>query len=548
MRLEITNVRTLKQEEPSVRELEFRKGSVTLGSHSNNLIQLPDVEIAPHHATLVLEGGGQWMYKPTTRHDPATLNGEPITGDIQISDGDLLEITFFSIRFTMDTEIAVELPGTGTTGRLAKIRQYPLPQRSQTRKPGFDAALNPARQQALARFAVALRGCEDVAQLVEQTATALRPLLAARAVWVGVRLVPKGPLQFVFGRSDEGKRVDEPANLETFLYRCLDREQSICIPKAAEEDTQSVLAVPILANERTLGLIHADTRRYVRLFDESDLDFLTVAANLVAAHLDAILHGHVEQRMQRQLAGLSVLREVQAQLYSERVPQWPQLSVATFFTSGAEGSGDLVHVMRLPNGLAAMLVAHVKAETTRSAVILAELRSAFRVAGMHADRPHVQCKAWNWLFFDEMDPCQVNVAVLVINPKTGATEYCTGGAIGVLIIDAEGKPRKLTDTSVPAIGTIRKVDFQPVTERLKDGESLACYTGGCVTASSRDGEVLGERRFVQVLCDAQGQRAPAMLDEVLADLQPFLMHGGVPNDITILLAHRQADAAGSVTT
>ena len=76
-------------------------------------------------------------------------------------------------------------------------------------------------------------------------------------------------------------------------------------------------------------------------------------------------------------------------------------------------------------------------DLTRAAVILAELCSAFRVAGMHADRPHVQLKAWHWLFFNEANPCRINVAVLLINPKTGATEYCTAGAIGVLIIDAK---------------------------------------------------------------------------------------------------------------
>ena len=66
MRLRVTDIRTITDATPDVRDMEYRNASVTIGSHSGNLLQLPDMEIAAHHATLEPVGDG-WVYRPTTR-------------------------------------------------------------------------------------------------------------------------------------------------------------------------------------------------------------------------------------------------------------------------------------------------------------------------------------------------------------------------------------------------------------------------------------------------------------------------------------------------
>ena len=68
MRLEITDMRTVTDETPDVRDLEFRGRPVTIGSHSKNLVQLPDVQLAAHHATIELVGD-DWYFQATTRDD-----------------------------------------------------------------------------------------------------------------------------------------------------------------------------------------------------------------------------------------------------------------------------------------------------------------------------------------------------------------------------------------------------------------------------------------------------------------------------------------------
>ncbi|MDO8631436.1 MAG: FHA domain-containing protein, partial [Phycisphaerales bacterium] len=182
MRLEITDIRTLTDEEPSVRELEFRKPPVSLGSHSENLVQLPDIAIAPHYATFDIVND-QWVFQPSIRDGLAKLNGKPIAEAVELNDGDVIDITYFSMRFILDTEIAVELPEAGKSDEFSRIRQFPLPPRSEVRKPDADLSMNAARQKALADFSFRLRGCSDFAKLLETTIRLLLAEFGARAAW-----------------------------------------------------------------------------------------------------------------------------------------------------------------------------------------------------------------------------------------------------------------------------------------------------------------------------------------------------------------------------
>jgi len=540
MRLEITDTRTLTDETPNVRDLEFHNTPVAIGSHSANVVQLPDMDIAPYHAMILPVGDDRWVYQPTTLDSSIQINGRRVSGKVGLEDGDILEITHFSIKFTLDIEPELSLPEPGNVDELAKIRQFPLPPRSEVRKAEADISLNPVRQKAVAEYTLRLRSCPDFAALLEQTVPALLTELGARSVWMGVRREAMGPLEFIDGRSDQGKHATEPKNIDTFVYRCLTRHQFISIPRTGDAETQSVLAVPIMGRRGALGLIYADTHRRTRIFDEADLDFVTLIAQIVACHLEAIINEQVEQRTRIGAGELSLLQQVQARLDPRGVPQWPQLQIAAFAKPGAERCGDLCDIMRLPNGLAAFLMGHVEAQTTRAALALAEVRSSFRISGLHADPPHVQLKALNWLLYDEKDACRLDIAILVTNPKTGAAEYCTAGGIGLVIVDSRGNARKLGNSASPAVGESKQSEFAASTCRIQNGDTIALYSPGCLTAKSETGEPVGEERFMDALCDGFGQAASATLDGLLADL-PFFKTGRPPDDISILLVHRNAE-------
>lgn len=543
MRLEITDTRTLTDQKPDVRELQFRNIPVTLGSGSNNLVQLPDVHIASHHATL-LPMGDHWVLEPTLRDGETRINGEPVTDKVEVRDGDVIDVRQFTLRVSLDAEIPLDASEVVTPGDLAKIKQHPLPPRSVIRRPDANVSLTPVRQKTLASWLMTLRDCTTLASLLETLVAGFLKEFSARVAWVGVRNDLNGDLEFIEGRNDQGVHFDEPPKLETFLYRCLLRHQYLAVPRTGDADTQSVLALPILSARGAVGLIYLDSRKHTRVFDEADLEYLTLAATLMAPLVEKFLsEGALVAQVNSPAPGApasgpELIHRIRGKCRIETPPQWPTLHVAAFAKDGEESAGDLYDVMRLPNGLAAFLLAHVEADLTRVAAAVAEIHGAFRVAGLHADPPHVQLKALNWLLFDEADPCRADIAVLVINPKTGAMEVASAGKMGVLLIDPGGQPKRLGPPPSPSLGIAKNTEYAGVPGRLDEGHMLALFTRGCTRACNDAGQPIGEKRFLTALCASAGESAAVALEDLLADTADFFRAGRTPDDVTVLLAHR----------
>ncbi len=544
MRLEITDVRTLTDAEPNVREMEFRGTPVSVGSGSDNLLQLPDVEIAARHATL-RPMGEYWLYEPHTRGGDTKINGQTVADNTDLHDGDLIEVRYFTIRVVLDSELPVEgADAAQAAGDLAKIRQFPLQPRSVTRKPDATVSLNPARQKVFVDALMKLREVRNLATLLERVGELLLRELSGRVIWIGVRKDPHSEPEFIESRSDQGTVVGEPPNLETYTYRCLNRQQFITVPRTGHADTQSVLAVPFLGTCGTIGVVYLDTRKHTRVFDEGDLDFITLLTRSVTPLIEqflesgALLPGMGEASPSAASGAPVSVQSLRAAITREVLPEWPQLDVAAFSKAGEESAGDLHDVMKLPNGLAAILLAHLDGEATRVAGMIGQVRGAFRIAGLHADPPHVQLKALNWLLYDENAPVRADAVVAVINPKTGAMEIGNAGKLGVLLLDAQGQPRKLGNPQAPPLGTQKSFDYVGSSERIDDDHTLAFFTRGCIKACKESGDPVGEKRFLGALCNNVGQPATAAIDDLLSDLQAYMQAGRAPDDITVVLAHR----------
>lgn len=538
MRLEVTDTRTLTDENPMVREMEFRKPPVSVGSHSENLVQLPDIDIPPKYATLDIVNDN-WVFRPNVNDGPARQDGKPINEPVELKDGDVIVINYFSLRFIIDPEVeADDLAITSATGELAKIREFPVPPRTEIRKVDADVSLTAARQNTLSQLMFSLRACNDLPNLLESILRFLRPEFAARLVWMGVRRTSAGPLEFMDGLSEGGPHPSNPPKFETFEYRCLDRHQFLSIPRTGDVDTQSVLAIPIMASRGAIGMIYIDSRKHTRVYDVADLGFLTVLARFIAPLLESIF----DQKSPGRSAGggndLGLIRQMQATLDPRNVPEWSGLQVATFSKSGSGSAGDVYDIMRLPNGLAAVLVGRVSADLVRTATALPQIQGAFRLAGLHADPPKTQLKALNWILHSETNPCRLDAAVLLANPKTGVAEISTAGAIGALHIAADGEARKLATPGSPAVGSLKSFDYTGTPIRMKTGDTLAIYTPGWTKAVGESGATLTEEKLTEALCDGFNHPAVSAIEELVADLSPYIKKGALPDDITLLLLYR----------
>jgi sigma-B regulation protein RsbU (phosphoserine phosphatase) len=261
-------------------------------------------------------------------------------------------------------------------------------------------------------------------------------------------------------------------------------------------------------------------------------------ARLLAPLLESFFDQKSAGRSAGSTADLGMLRQIQASLDPKTVPEWSALQIAAFTKSGTGTAGDIYDIMRLPNGLAAMLVGSVTADVVRTATALPQIQGAFRLAGLHADPPKTQLKALNWILHHETAPCRMDAAILLINPKTGAAELSTAGAIGAVHVSVQGEAKRLALPASPAIGSTKSFEYAAVPLRMKIGDTLALYTPGWTKAKSETGTTLSEEKLVESICDGFNHPAAAAMEELLADLSPYVKKGTLFDDITLLLLYR----------
>ncbi len=519
---------------------DFEPRRLTLGSGEACDIRLRDRRIQPTLASLVPGPHGTWSIESA---GPGTvaLNRHPVTHLTPVNHADEITVLNYTIvvHRSSDGEFPDKAsPKTMITEEASQLRARPLPAGAVIKHDNDRLELSGDRKAWLARLNQPLRKCADIPKLIDLALDTMLDEFAGRIAYVAARRRNYGAHEFVQGRGMDGKPVGEPASFDSFLFRCTETKQYLCLPQTGEPDIGSALVVPMSCQHGELGILYVDRKKGATPFSADDLDLLTLIAAMFAAQLECIVQGQIDIQEAVELEKLSFVREIQARMDPTVVPQWPGLQLAVYCKPGSERGGDIYFVMRFPNHLAGILVAHLAGEATRSALAMAEVRAAFRIAGLHADPPHIFLRSINWMLCEDRHPCFMHAIAVVLNPKTGALEYSTAGNVRGLIVDGRGDARDLGDRSVIEVGRTPGFAYGPQKERLQHAETLVLYTDGCHTVRDNSGTQLGEERLVESIGDGFGQSATTALDELIQDHAAFFKNGAQPDDITILLFHR----------
>ncbi len=554
-----------------VRDRTFDDGPITIGADATSSVHLPDLRMPLEHARLVTASSGQWHVQITNAALETAVNGRPFDKRCPIYNGDEISVGNFRLKVAVDPGCDLGVAGASSLDELARIKDYPLPPGGEVRQADRPLEIPLERQRYLVRFARELATCRDVESLLDVTLKVMRHVFKPGLAWCGARIQPIGGLGIVEGRTRDGISARAPQALSSLSYRCLERGQSVLLARKRSRHQECGLATPLDAVRGRLGLLYVEGNPDEHRYRAEHLDLLMALASYVAYRLEDILIGAVPPPPQptpttvpapsppdttppREPAAKSSnapadarpviaagtrLRDIQAALNPTTLPRWPGCEVTVLWKPGRGGAVDVHDLMTMPNGVASVLVASVDAAPTRCPIALAEVQAAFRVSGLHADPPRTLLRELNWLSNSHHGQrCTMAAAHVALNPNTGATEFCTAGPIGALILEPQGVPRILTDPDAGLLGEGQPIDPPRRTETLRAGEMLALFTPGCQTVMDADGHALGQDRFVETLTEQLGTPTPQALEALQHDLASFFKDGTQPDDITILLLYR----------
>ncbi len=201
-------------------------------------------------------------------------------------------------------------------------------------------------------------------------------------------------------------------------------------------DAQTVF--PLVARGKKLGVMRV-AGAAVEPDAESGLDVWDELALRIAVSVDA---GQVYAREHL------VADTLQRALLPERLPIDDHLTFDAAYLPGAEEAivgGDWYDAFRIPDGRIAFSIGDVAGHGLRAAIVMGEVRQAFRAAALNPNSPSLVLERANTIVNMRANPVMVTAIFGIADPREGTITYASAGHPSPVLALPDGEAHVLPE-------------------------------------------------------------------------------------------------------
>lgn len=329
----------------------------------------------------------------------------------------------------------------------------------------------------------------------------------------GVRLA-------AIARPDSLPRVEE-----TWLDRVAEAALALGGPTSEEGESMRLLAVPLGARGRVLGILTMGTT------PGNAARLTTVLLQRVATRAALALDNALLYEQER-----SVSHALQLGLLGGEPQATADTAIATAYRPGTamlEVGGDWYDAFTLPDGRLALLVGDVVGHGLEAAVAMGQLRGAVRALALLGS-PAGLIERLDEVVETLPQASMATLAYVTLDPVEGDFQYACAGHPPPLLVPAEGEPRLLWEGRSPPLGASFAVERVDAVDRMEPGDTIVLYTDGLIEVRT---EGLSARLDLLLACARQktGVEPTHLVDHIL---DVCLAGGDQEDDVCVLAVRR----------
>lgn len=319
----------------------------------------------------------------------------------------------------------------------------------------------------------------------------------------------------------------------------ISRAKTPLLEAAAAQGLESLLAVPLLARGRSIGVLMVFSQDQAA-FSSEEMDLLRTFAAQAALAIDTA------ELFSREHHVASVL---QSSILPSELPHVPGLDTASVYLpagADAEIGGDYYDLFVGPDGKITVSIGDVCGKGVVAATKTSMIKYALRGMVAAGLGPGRVLEELNRMLLDSFDPTSiVTLWVGELDIAAGTLRYANGGHPPGLLLGTHGGRSRIErlETTGALLGAVADGDWQERETRLSPGSTLLLYTDG-VTEARNGALFFGEGRVRRAL--RAGGTASTVAHRLLALVQRFSA-GDMRDDAAILVVRYEADSLGAVS-
>ena len=214
------------------------------------------------------------------------------------------------------------------------------------------------------------------------------------------------------------------------------------------------------------------------------------------------------------------------------------IDLQTLLVPMREVGGDLFDFHREGDDLW-FIIGDVSGKGVPAAIFMSAAVNLFRAAGVRANSPKEIMEEMNAVL-SENNPSMTFVTAFVgcLRIPTGELIYCNAGHCAPLVYSpVTGNPSPLAINPNIPLGFDGRYSFVEQGCMLGEGETLVLYTDGVTEARNSAHEMLGMKRWAEIV-----ERGQWNVDSLLNDVQAFMGEAEQADDVTLMTIHLTKNA------
>lgn len=242
-------------------------------------------------------------------------------------------------------------------------------------------------------------------------------------------------------------------------------------------------------------------------------------------------------------AELAVARQIQQGILPSNVAasvEGTNLEACAVLQPAREVGGDLYEVLRLTDGRLLIALGDVSGKGIPAALFMAVTTTLLRTMARQYDRPdEVLLQVNDGLAAQNPQGMFVTLSCMMLDPSTGVVTCANAGHPPAILIRRGVEPRLVLEPTAMIAGVTPGIEIGCEMMQLTAGDALVIYTDGVTEAFNPDGELFGEARLLESLCDAAGRNADALTETVFSAVRRHAAGCDQSDDIAVVSVRRR---------